>query len=566
MSVPRGLVEQIRRLDQYELRRLLILVRGLLVGVDGQPEQEPALPRTLSYRQELVRCGKEHCRRCPHGPYWYGYWKEDGRTRKCYIGRHLPGDPLEVVVPDLGGAGRRAGALAGALAGVVKAYDIRGRVDVDLDVGLCRALGAAAAEVLGEPGGAMVVGRDMRPSSPALAEAFAVGVTSRGLDVVDIGLASTDQLYFASGRLDLPGAVVTASHNPAEYNGLKLCRAGAAPVSIDTGLAAIRDLAAAEEALAPVKGGRRGRVRRTDVTEAFLDHVRSFVDLELLDGVRVAVDAGNGMAGHLWSRLVAGTGLVTTPLYFELDGTFPNHPANPLDPANLRDLRVAMQATPHAMGLAFDGDADRVFALDETGRAVSSSTVGAAVAERLLVREPGATVLYNLICSRSVPEVIEAAGGVGVRTRVGHSFIKQQMAQTGALFALEHSGHFYFRDNYRADSGLIAALLLLEVVGSAGRPLSEVLAPYERYVHSGELSTSMDDVDEGLATVRDAFAQRGRLDDLDGLTVELADGWFNLRASNTEPVVRLNVEGDDHAAMVGLRDEVLALLAAGSGA
>jgi phosphomannomutase len=442
---------------------------------------------------------------------------------------------------------------------VVKAYDIRGLVGDQLDAELVRRLGAATARTLVEPDGQLVVGRDMRPSSPKLVDAFVEGVNAQGVDVVDIGLASTDQLYFASGTLDAAGAMFTASHNPAAYNGIKLCRSGAVPVAIDTGLGDIRDLAAGPDLPpADVPGTRR----HTDLLDRFADHVRSFVDVSLLREVEVAVDAGNGMAGHVWPAVVDGLPVRTTELYFELDGNFPNHPADPLDPANLVDLQQVMRRGDHALGLAFDGDADRVFAVDEAGRPVASSLVGAVVADRLLRRHPGATVLHNLICSRTVPETIERAGGTAVRTRVGHSFIKRRMAETDAIYAVEHSGHHYFRDNFRADSGVITALVLLEAVAEADAPLSEVVAPYDRYVASGELNFEVSDTRAAIEAAAASFAARGETDREDGLTVITDRGWFNLRPSNTEPLLRLNVEADTDDAMVALRDEVATLVAA----
>jgi phosphomannomutase len=428
---------------------------------------------------------------------------------------------------------------------IVKAYDIRGLVEGELTEAVAHALGVAAAQELGEVGGELVVGHDMRPSSPLLVDAFAAGVQSQGVGVVDIGLVSTDGLYYASGVLDAPGAMFTASHNPAEYNGVKLCRAGAAPVSIDTGLARIRDLALAHgsSAAAAADIAVAGR-RRIDLAERFAEHVRSFIDVRAIDGIRIVVDAGNGMGGHVWPMVAAGLGVTTVPLYFELDGTFPNHPANPLDPANLVDLSAAVVAEGAVLGLAFDGDADRVFAVDAQGRAVDSSLVGALVATRLLEREPGATVIHNLICSRSVAEAIVGAGGVPHRSRVGHSFIKADMAVTGAVLGVEHSGHFYFRDNFRADSGMIAAVVLLEAVAAAGGSLAAAVADHDRYVRSGERNLAVTDGTAALARVADAFAGHPQ-DRLDGLTVELGDAWFNLRASNTEPLLRLNVEAID---------------------
>lgn len=449
---------------------------------------------------------------------------------------------------------------------IVKAYDIRGLVPDQLDADLARDLGAAAAVELVDPDAgsdrrALVIGHDMRPSSPELVTAFAQGVTSRGVDVVLIGLASTDMLYFASGLLGLPGAMFTASHNPGGYNGVKLCRSGARPVSLDDALADIRDAIAAGEQAAPPAAS--GMIRRRELLEEFAAHVRSFVDESLLAPVALAIDAGNGMAGYVVPPVFDPLPFEVHPLFFELDGTFPNHLANPLEPANLRDLQALVREREEVvLGLAFDGDADRMFAVDEQGEPVASSLVGAVVADRLLDRNPGAVVLHNLICSKTVPETVEAAGGQAVRTRVGHSFVKQQMAETDAVFAVEHSGHYYFRDNYRADSGLIAALLLLEAVAVAGKPLSEVVAPYDRYAASGEINFEVDDQQAALDAVETDFAGDAELDRLDGLTVETGDGWFNLRPSNTEPLLRLNVEADGEAAVQRLRGRVAATVTA----
>ena len=448
---------------------------------------------------------------------------------------------------------------------IFKAYDIRGLVGEQLDEEVAEGVGAAAAVVLGEGEGAVVVGHDMRPSSRPLVDAFARGATAQGLDVVDIGLASTDMLYYGSGALGLPGAMFTASHNPAQYNGIKLCRAGAAPVSQDSGLTEIRDLVLAGGP-GPVSG-ESGQVQQRDLLEDFAAHVRGFIDRDRLgESVSLAVDAGNGMAGHVLPAVFGPLPFEVEQLYFELDGTFPNHPADPIDPANLEDLCAAVVDGGHALGLAFDGDADRMFAVDEQGRPVSSSLVGAVVADRMLDKHPGATVLHNLICSHTVPETIEAAGGTAVRTRVGHSFIKERMAETGAVYACEHSGHHYFRENYRADSGLIAALVLLEAVADAGVPLSEVVAPYDRYVASGERNHRVDDIAAATDAVQEALVERIEASDTeDGLTFQTADAWANLRPSNTEPLLRLNVEGDDRAAMERLRDDVEEVLARFSG-
>jgi phosphomannomutase len=394
---------------------------------------------------------------------------------------------------------------------VVKAYDVRGLTATHLTPALVHDLGVAAAAVLATPGRPFLLGWDMRPSSPALVDAFATGLVQQGVDVIELGLASTDLVSYASGKLDAPAAMFTASHNPAAYNGIKLCRAGAVPVAIDTGLGEVRDRVLAGVA-EPRPVAEHGTRTARDVLQDFASHVRSFVDPAVLRPVRVAVDAGNGMAGHVWPAVVEGLPIETTPLYFELDGSFPNHPANPLDTSTLADLQALVREGGHALGLAFDGDADRVFAVDELGRPVASSLVGAVVADRLLRAHPGETVLHNLICSRVVPETIAAAGGTAVRTRVGHSFIKRRMAETGAIYAVEHSGHFYFRDHYRADSGLVAALVLLEAVAEADAPLSEVIAPYDRYPSSGELNFEVADPAAAVAAVADAFAGRGRAD------------------------------------------------------
>ena len=438
---------------------------------------------------------------------------------------------------------------------IVKAYDIRGLVDAQLTPEVAEALGRAAAVEL--HGSEVLVAYDMRPSSPGLAEAFMAGVRRQGVATVDLGLASTDLLYYASGHLGQPGAMFTASHNPAQYNGLKLCRAGAEPVSLDTGLAEIRDRAIGGDF--PSSSGEGGH-RRLDLLQEYAEHVRSFVDPTRLRPLRVAVDAGNGMGGHVVPPVFAGLPFEVVPLYFELDGTFPNHPANPIEPENLRDLQELVVREGCDAGLAFDGDADRVFCVDEQGRPVSPSLVTAAVARTVLDRNPGATILYNLICSRIVPETVEAHGGHAVRTRVGHSYIKAVMKETGALFAGEHSGHYYFRDNYRADSGLIAAVILLEALSASGAPLSELVAPYAVYAASGEINTAVADQDAAMRAVGEAFAGEAERSWPDGLMVEAPAWWFNLRPSNTEPLLRLNVEGEDEATMAAVRDRVLGLI------
>ncbi len=428
------------------------------------------------------------------------------------------------------------------LAAVFKAYDVRGVVPDQLDGDVARRIGAAFAEWT--RASRVVVGRDCRPSSEALAGAFSDGVTSRGADVVDIGLASTDLLYFASGELDAPGAMLTASHNPPEWNGIKLCQAGAAPVGQDTGLAEIRTLAEAD-GLAP---GRRGTTERRDLLGRYVDHVLSFVDARRMRSLTVVADTANGMGGLVVPAVMERLPVRLIHLFPELDGTFPNHPADPIDPRNQEDLKRAVLEHRADIGLAFDGDADRVFLVDEEGRGVSGSLVTALVAEAMLERHPGATIVHNLICSWVVPEVIRERGGVPVRTRVGHSFIKEVMARTGAVFGGEHSGHYYFRDNYRADSGLIAALIVLERLSQAGVALSELLRPYRRYHASGEINSRVDDRWGTVERLARVFAG-GRRDRTDGLTVEFEDWWFNVRPSNTEPLLRLNVEARTEALM-----------------
>ncbi|HWB72038.1 MAG TPA: phosphomannomutase/phosphoglucomutase [Egibacteraceae bacterium] len=441
------------------------------------------------------------------------------------------------------------------LSKIVKAYDIRGVVPDELDVEVAEALGRAAAVELEAE--AVVVGRDMRSSGVELAEGFMAGVRAQGVDSVDIGLASADLLYYASGRLQLPGAMWTASHNPARYNGLKLCRAGAEPISLDTGLKQIRDRAQAGDFPVTDDTGTKGE---QDLLGEYAEHVRGFVDVDRMGPVKVAVDAGNGMGGLVVPAVFDGLPAELVPLYFELDGTFPNHPPNPIELDNLRDLQAAVREHGCDVGLAFDGDADRMFCVDERGEPVSPSLVSAVIAETLLRREPDATILYNLICSKVVPETIERAGGHAVRTRVGHSFIKARMKDTGALFAAEHSGHYYFRDNYRADSGLVAAVVLLEALSDSGGALSELVAPYDRYAASGEINSEVDDQQAVTEEVAEAFADEGDADWTDGLTVSGDGWWFNLRPSNTEPVLRLNVEADDPDAMARVRDRVLELV------
>ena len=442
---------------------------------------------------------------------------------------------------------------------IFKAYDIRGLVPEELDESVAEAVGAAFARQSGAS--SMVTVHDMRASSGPLAAAFARGATAQGADVIEGGLGSTDMLYFASGSLGMPGAMMTASHNPAVYNGIKLCRAGARPVGADTGLAELKEQAM-KGVQAPAPGTRPGRVSSRDLLSDYAKFLHGLVDLSGIRPLKVAVDAGNGMAGHTVPRVFAGLPIDLVPLYFELDGTFPNHEANPIDPANLADLQRAVRETSADIGLAFDGDADRCFVVDEQGSVVSPSVLTALIAVRELEREPGATIIHNLITSRAVPEIIAEHGGAPIRTRVGHSFIKAVMAEHEAIFGGEHSGHFYFRDFWFADSGMLAALHVLAALGGQDRPLSGLLGAYSRYRASGEINSQVKSQAATMTRVRQAFESGPDVtaDELDGLTVNGPDWWFNLRPSNTEPLLRLNVEAADDATLAKLTDEVLAIV------
>ncbi|MFD2090386.1 phosphomannomutase/phosphoglucomutase [Blastococcus deserti] len=451
------------------------------------------------------------------------------------------------------------------LSSIVKAYDVRGVVPGEWDEDVSRAIGAAFAEfVAGDSGAtAVVTAHDMRESSVPLSRAFAEGVISRGVDVIEAGLGSTDLLYFAAGSLDVPGAMFTASHNPAQYNGIKLCRAGAAPIGQDSGLATIREWA--ERNSYERTPDRVGQVTTRDVLHEYAAHLHSLVDLSGIRPLKVVVDAGNGMGGHTVPVVLSGLPLEIVPLYFELDGSFPNHEANPLDPANLVDLQAAVREHGADVGLAFDGDADRVFVVDENGDPVSPSAVTALVAVRELAKGRGTTIIHNLITSRAVPEIVREHGGEPVRTRVGHSFIKAEMARTDAVFGGEHSAHYYFRDFWRADTGMLAAMHVLAALGEQSRPLSQLTAAYSRYAASGEINSTVSDAEAKMAEVRAAFGEQDgvSIDELDGLTVQLPDGaWFNLRASNTEPLLRLNVEAPDEARMTEVRNRVLEMVRA----
>ncbi len=450
------------------------------------------------------------------------------------------------------------------LSQIVKAYDVRGIVPDQLDENVARAVGAAFVRVVGAA--RVVTGYDMRPSSPGLAAAFTEGATSQGAEVIDIGLASTDQLYYASGSLDAAGAMFTASHNPAQYNGIKLCRPGAAPVGQDTGLQEIEKQATAYLADGLPTGETPGSVEQRDVLAAYAQYLRALVDLSAIRPLTVVVDAGSGMAGHTVPTTFDGLPVTVIPMYFELDGTFPFHEANPIEPANVADLQAKVRETGADLGLAFDGDADRCFVVDERGEIVSPSVLTALIAARELGKHPGASIIHNLITSRAVPEIVQEHGGTPIRSKVGHSFIKAVMAETGAVFGGEHSGHFYFADFWRADSGMLAALHVLAALGEtpAGTPLSGLLAEYSRYCASGEINSKVADAAAATQRVEKAMAAGDgvTVDHLDGTTVTAQDWWFNLRASNTEPLLRLNVEAADQPTMEKVRDEVLALIGA----
>ena len=436
---------------------------------------------------------------------------------------------------------------------IFKAYDIRGVYPDQIDESIARLVGNAFVAFTGAP--KVLVGRDARPSSEPLVEAFIDGALRAGADVVALGLASTDLVYFAAGSLDAPAAMFTASHNPAQYNGIKLCRAGAAPIGEETGLRQLRAMVAEgllERAEEP------GRLERRDLLGPFVNHVRSFVDLDALAPLRVVTDTANGVGGLIVPAVFSGLPMELTMLFAELDGTFPNHPADPINVENLRDLQRAVREGSADIGLAFDGDADRVFLVDDRAEPVSGSTTTAILAKAMLERSPGGLVVHNLICSRAVPEVIRESGGTPIRTRVGHSFIKAVMAETDAAFGGEHSAHYYFRDNFRADSGIIAALIVLEQLSKAGVPLSEYRKPFERYADSGEINTRVADPLAAIEDVAAAFAGAHQ-DRLDGLTVEFDDWWFNLRPSNTEPLLRLNVEAANAEECAVHTAEVLAL-------
>ena len=443
---------------------------------------------------------------------------------------------------------------------IFKAYDIRGLVDVEIDTDFAFATGVAFARFLQierEPG-TIVIGEDMRPSSPLLADAFSAGATSLGMDVIRIGLASTDMLYFASGKLGLPGAMFTASHNPAEYNGIKLCLSAARPIGKESGLLTIENFVREGS---PIALRNVGVEKQRNMLQEYVDHLLTLVDIKNIRPLKIIVDAGNGMAGHTAPAIFARLNCEVIPMYFELDGTFPNHEANPLDESTLHDLKKAMIEQKADLGLAFDGDADRCFLVDEQGVAVNPSALTSLIAHRELVKRPGSSIIYNLISSRAVQEVINENGGVGLRSRVGHSYIKKMMADSGAIFGGEHSGHFYFKEFWRADSGALAALHAIAALGETDITMSALLAPYNRYVISGEINSKVTDTKVATEKVENSYlSDQVTMDHLDGLTVNGDTWWFNLRPSNTEPLLRLNVEASTQAQMETVRDAVLSLI------
>jgi len=444
---------------------------------------------------------------------------------------------------------------------IFKAYDVRGLVVSEITADFCFATGVAFARFLQlerEPG-TVVIGEDMRPSSPLFADAFSAGITSQGMDVIRIGLASTDMLYFAAGKLNMPGAMFTASHNPAEYNGIKMCLSGARPIGKESGLLTIEKFV---DEGSPIELRSVGVERIQSMLDEYVEHLLNLVDLQSMRPLKVVIDAGNGMAGYTAPAVFKKLNAEVIEMYFELDGTFPNHEANPIDPKNLQDLSKAVKKHKADIGLAFDGDADRCFLVDENGELVNPSALTALIADRALASDPGSTIIYNLISSRSVKEVVEENGGTAVRSRVGHSYIKKMMADTGAIFGGEHSGHFYFRDFWRADSGMLAALHALAALSESKGTLSQLLHSYNRYSSSGEINSVVSDAQSVMDSIESHYlAMEGiTTDHLDGLTVESSDWWFNVRASNTEPLLRLNVEANSDALMKKVSTQVLALI------
>lgn len=450
-------------------------------------------------------------------------------------------------------------ATAQSVPNIFKAYDIRGLVGTQLNKQFAFSTGVAFAKFLEmqrEPA-TVVIGEDMRPSSPELADAFSAGINSQGLDVIRIGLASTDMLYFASGKLGLPGAMFTASHNPAEYNGIKLCLSSAKPIGKESGLLLIEKFV--REGV-PVSNRPMGKESDRQMLAEYVDYLLTLVDLSEIRNLKIVIDAGNGMAGHTAPAVFAKLKAEVIPMYFELDGTFPNHEANPIDEANLKDLKKQVKKMGADIGLAFDGDADRCFLVDETGNAVNPSLLTALIAERELKKHPGASIIYNLISSKAVKEVITENGGKPLRSRVGHSYIKAMMGESGAIFGGEHSGHFYFAQFWRADSGMLAALHAIAALGTSDKTLSELLKPYARYISSGEINSKVQDPAKKVSQIKAMYADTYQSDELDGLTITSDTWWFNVRASNTEPLLRLNVEADSPAKMAEIRDELLKVI------
>ncbi len=444
---------------------------------------------------------------------------------------------------------------------IFKAYDIRGRYPDALNEDVARKIGRAYVSFLGLSGSRVVVGRDMRLSGEPLEDAFVQGVTEAGADVLDIGLVSTDALYFAVGHLEEPGgAMITASHNPKDYNGLKLCREDAIALSGDEGISQIRDLITSGKL--PTPDEHAGSVEEGDITEDYAEHCLNFINTEGLRSLKIVVDAGNGMAGKMLPPIFKKLPFEYVPMYFELDGSFPNHPPNPIEPQNMEDLQERVVAEDADFGVAFDGDADRCFVVTEKGVTISGDLLATLVAKNVLEKEPGAAIIYSAVCSKALPELVRREGGRPIRTKAGHSIIKPEMRKHDAAFGGEHSGHFYFRDNYFADSGIIAMLTVAELVGRQENPLSELLVPIDPYFRSGEINSEVEDQDEVLKSVEEHYAERDdpEIDHLDGLTVDNGDWWFNLRPSNTEPLLRLNVEAGDRETMEKKRDELLDLI------
>jgi phosphomannomutase len=423
---------------------------------------------------------------------------------------------------------------------IFKAYDIRGTYPDQIDDETAYAIGLGLATLL-KPERA-VIGRDMRTSSDNLNNAVKKGLAEGGADIDDIGLISTDGLYFAVGKYGYDcGIMITASHNPPQYNGMKICEREAVPLSGDGKLAEVKDIILNDRFK---KAAKPGSVNEKNIISDYVDHVLSFVDISRIKPFKIVVDAGNGMAGMIVPEIFNRLPCKLIPMYFELDGSFPNHPASPIEPENVADLKMKIKETGADLGAAFDGDADRVFLVDENGKTLGGDMATALVAKSLLKKNPGSTVLYNLICSGAVPEVINSMGGKAIRTRVGHALIKPLMKKHNAIFGGEHSGHFYFRDNWYADSGLIALLVCLELISEADMPLSRQVSIFDKYVRSGEINSQVDDIKKKLTEIERKFSD-GEIDKEDGLTVEYDNWWFNVRPSNTEPLLRLNVEADN---------------------